>query len=59
MFPRKIRSGLIRISDKNGNIRPDPDSESGKSLVTTWMFFFVQRLYQHLLQLRILLFLRF
>ena len=31
----KLESGRIRISDKNGNIRPDPDrdSESGTSLV--------------------------
>ena len=28
-----LRSGRIRISDKNGNIRPDPDSESGTSLL--------------------------
>ena len=31
----KLESGRIRISDKNGNIRPDPDSESGTSLVLT------------------------
>ena len=33
----KLRSGRIRILDKNGNIRPDPDpdSESGTSLIIT------------------------
>ena len=38
IFFFKLESGRIRISDKNGNIRPDPDpdSESGTSLVITY-----------------------
>ena len=38
----KLRSGWIQISDKNGNIPPDPDpgSESGTSLLETIMTYY-------------------